>query len=412
MLSKLNNEQIASRTRSHSGGLAKLLWNAKGAIALALLAMALPACTEAPRPEAATPDAATTVADVAQEPNAALIGRTVTVNGEIERVLGPRAFILEGKGWLFNDPEVLVVSATGAPLVADTPVVVTGTLGKLVVAEIEREYGFDLDQEYEVEFRDRPVVVATAVALRPTLDDITEKTNAFLGRTVTVTGEVDDVLSPRAFTIDDNDLLGEEDLLVVNATTPVVPITEDSRVQVTGPVRRFIKAEIDKEFEWGPGQEFEVEYENKPAIIARAVQPATAAGAAAPAPATPRTAAPAPVTPRAAAPAPAAPTAIIPQPTDIIGRTITASVIVSKVLSPRVFIVQDDLFYGGLPILVTRNDTTPPIREGEPIEITGTFRQLVVANVEREFDYDLAPEVEVEFRTRPYLFAKAIEGVD
>jgi len=39
-----------------------------------------------------------------------------------------------------NDPEVLVVNATGSPIIEDTLVQVTGTVRKFVVSEIEKEF--------------------------------------------------------------------------------------------------------------------------------------------------------------------------------------------------------------------------------------------------------------------------------
>lgn len=114
--------------------------------------------------------------------------------------------------------------------------------------------------------------------------------------------------------------------------------------------------------------------------------------------------------PPAGAPAAAVPT--LPPPSALTGRTFTASVDVIRIFSPKVFTIQDQLFYGGRELLVVRNDTAPPLKPGQNIEITGTFGELVVANLEREYDYDLAPEVEVEFRDRPYVLGKAVEAVD
>lgn len=105
-------------------------------------------------------------------------------------------------------------------------------------------------------------------------------------------------------------------------------------------------------------------------------------------------------------------TPLVPPISALIGQTVTASVDVRTVISPRVFVVQDELWYGGLPVLVARDDTTPAIRQGEEIQMTGTFRQFVVADVEKLADADLAPEVEVEFKTRPFLYAKAIDIIN
>jgi hypothetical protein len=64
---------------------------------------------------------------------------------------------------------LLVVGATGAIPAGlkfgndDAKVRVTGTVRRFVVADIERDYGFDLTSEIETEFRDKPVLVANSV---------------------------------------------------------------------------------------------------------------------------------------------------------------------------------------------------------------------------------------------------------
>ena len=266
MVKRLTEDQVANRAIVRSGGFAQALWNTGQAIVLALLAVVLPACTPSPGPEAGT-----TVSEVANEPNADLIGKTVNVSGEVEKIIGPKVFIIEGDR-LFNDPEVLVVSATGSPVIDDTRVRVTGTVREFVVADIEREFDLDLAQEFEVEFRDKPVLIATAVALTPDPGEIAEEPSLFMGKTVTVSSKVDKVISPNAFTLDDKELIGGKELLVVGAIPSGDPIHEGETVLVTGPVRKFITAEIERDFDFDLQPEVEVEYEGRPVVIAKSTK--------------------------------------------------------------------------------------------------------------------------------------------
>jgi len=64
--------------------------------------------------------------------------------------IGAKAFTIEGDR-LFNDPEVLVVNATGSPIIEDTLVQVTGTVRKFVVSKSRVQ--FEPGSEFEVEFR-------------------------------------------------------------------------------------------------------------------------------------------------------------------------------------------------------------------------------------------------------------------
>lgn len=94
-------------------------------------------------------------------------GGTVTLAGEIEELRGERGFVLEGDGSWFGD-EILVVTRTpvrfGARGMSEgDDVLVKGKVQRMMVAELERELGWDLSTELEVEFREKPVVVATSI---------------------------------------------------------------------------------------------------------------------------------------------------------------------------------------------------------------------------------------------------------
>jgi hypothetical protein len=93
-------------------------------------------------------------------------GQEVTLNGEVDAVFGLRAFELENND-LF-DEQVLVVARSdvrlgGETIADDQRVRVTGIVRPLAVVELEREIGWDLTPEVEVEFRSRPVVVAKSI---------------------------------------------------------------------------------------------------------------------------------------------------------------------------------------------------------------------------------------------------------
>lgn len=266
VINKPSNDRVASRAHLRSGGCAQTVWNRGQATALALLALVLPACTPSP-----SPGAGTTLAEVVNEPNADLIGKTVTVSGEVDQIFGPKAFTIEGDK-LFNDPELLVVSATSSPIIKDTLVQVTGMVREFDRAEIERKFDLDLAQEFEVEFRGKPVLIATAVVLTPPPGEIAEEPSLFVGKTVTVSSKVDEVISPNAFTLDDKELIGGKELLVVGAIPAGGPIHEGETVLVIGTVREHITAEIEKDFDFDLQPELEVEYKSRPVVIAQSIK--------------------------------------------------------------------------------------------------------------------------------------------
>ncbi|RUR75961.1 hypothetical protein PCC6912_45330 [Chlorogloeopsis fritschii PCC 6912] len=104
-----------------------------------------------------------------------------------------------------------------------------------------------------------------------TIDNIIDNSSTFLGKTVTVTGEVQNVLNENAFALDDEDFAGDEFLLVLNST-PAENIQVGSRVQVTGTVRRFDRNEVAKKYNLDAIRPIPAFSENLPAIVAESTE--------------------------------------------------------------------------------------------------------------------------------------------
>jgi hypothetical protein len=111
------------------------------------------------------------VADIAGEPDK-YMGQTVTLVADVEEVHSPRAFSLDedspAAGGIDNDLLVLSPQAGSLADIDDTwlnnKVRVTGKVGKMAIVEIERELGWDLSPELEVEVeKAKAVVIATSV---------------------------------------------------------------------------------------------------------------------------------------------------------------------------------------------------------------------------------------------------------
>lgn len=118
-----------------------------------------------------------------------------------------------------------------------------------------------------------PPTTTDADALQATAGDILRSPTIYDGRVVTVTGDVDEVMSQRAFTIDS--MLSTGDLLVLG-TEPVPQVNDadgmreliaSDSVIVTGRVMNFIIPEIETEVGWDLDREIETEFENQPVLI-------------------------------------------------------------------------------------------------------------------------------------------------
>jgi hypothetical protein len=273
MLNRFNDD--------HGNGFAPRLWNAKGgAIALALTAMLLPACTNNDQPVAGGPgpQSNVTTEEVADE-TAELIGKPVTVRDEVEEKVGPNAFTIKDEE-LFGGDEVLVVNASGAPLVLpedEADVQVTGEVAKFVVAELNREYDFlELEPEVYVEYEGKPAIIAQAIAPAPEPGEITENPKQYYGRTLAVAGEVENIIGPNAFTLDEEQLIGANDLLVL-VTNPKTTVDDGQYVAVTGVLRPFVVADIEREYDltWDLDlqRKLEAEYSTKPVLVVDAIYP-------------------------------------------------------------------------------------------------------------------------------------------
>jgi hypothetical protein len=187
-----NNGLLIGHNSDRRRGLIHVLWNAQGAITVGLLLLVVSACqnnqeavnpeggptiqpaTETPEatgtpaatatPEVtATPTAQATTGAATETPNAQLIGETVTVSTKVMKVISPKAFIAQDKESLAGE-EVLVVSDFESPAVAvGNNIELTGVMEKFVVADIEKEYGLDLEPEIEKQFRDKAILTAKAI---------------------------------------------------------------------------------------------------------------------------------------------------------------------------------------------------------------------------------------------------------
>ena len=114
-----------------------------------------------------------TVSDIIANPNQ-YVTQTVTLDGEVDRVLTPRMFVLDQEGTLVGD-EILVITENQIPDEAEgaianpfndaDKVTVTGTVSRLVITEVERDLDLDLDPQVEVEFENRPYISASDVTI-------------------------------------------------------------------------------------------------------------------------------------------------------------------------------------------------------------------------------------------------------
>lgn len=249
-------------------------------------------------------------------------GKTVTVKAEIETVYDSRSFTLDEDS-LFAGPDVLVLVPAGltSTLQHDQVVTVTGQVRRYVTAELERDFDWFKDGKLvvskpDVDFETRPVLVATSLRLADGSELLTgaaashgahmdhaamghgkmdhdkmaghagmisagklaKDSKKFYGQNVTVRAEVEDVLDAHSFTLDEDAVLAGHDVLVlVPAGIDTSNLRKDQVVVVTGKVRPYVVAELERDFDWFKNgkivtSETKVDYETRPVLVAESIR--------------------------------------------------------------------------------------------------------------------------------------------
>lgn len=254
-------------------------------IALALMALVLPACSDTQREAAAPPPAGNVTTEEVADETSRLIGQTVTIRSEPIEKINANTFTVSDEQF-FGRESILVVNASGQPFVLpaedDVEVQVTGQVRNFVLADVEREFNLGLDREVYVEYENKPAIIAQAIALAPEPGELTSDPEQYYGKELAVTGEIEEVTGANSFTLDEDQLFGATDLLVLRAnpaagTATPAAIEDGETVAVTGVLRPFVVADIERDYDltWDLElqRKLEAEYSQKPVLIADGVYP-------------------------------------------------------------------------------------------------------------------------------------------
>ena len=264
-------------------------------------------------------------------------GQTVTVKAEVEDVFDDHTISLDEDALLAGG-DVLVILPEGKALGVkkDDHVLVTGVVRQYVVADLERDFDFFKDGKFikterRVDYETRPVLVAHSIksadgrelfmsrspfAVTRTTTTTTQTTThdhgtmsattaaatttetkpaktmktisasalakdgkKYYGHTVTVSGEVENVLDPHSVTLDEDALLAGHDVLVLLPEGKAFDLKKDDKVTITGTVRQYVAAELDRDFDFfEEGKlvkvENKTEFESRPVLVATSVRTA------------------------------------------------------------------------------------------------------------------------------------------
>jgi hypothetical protein len=128
-------------------------------------------------------------------------------------------------------------------------------------------------------------------AMTISAEQLSDHPEDYYGKTVTLRTEVEEVLGPNVFTLDDGEFFGLSPDVLVFAPDAQASPNEDNIVKVTGVVRQFVYTDLQRDYGWGWGtypwgagyyrygypwygtvdSNYWTQYSNRPVIIASSV---------------------------------------------------------------------------------------------------------------------------------------------
>ncbi|MEO1093458.1 MAG: hypothetical protein AAFX01_00990 [Cyanobacteria bacterium J06638_28] len=218
-----------------------------------------------------------------------------------------------------------------------------------------------------------------------TSEELAEDFAAYEGQEVTIRQDIEEVIGTNSFTLDEDQLFGGEELLVIDALSSddfELIAEEGTEVQVTGEVRRFSLAELGSDISVDLEPELFGDYEGKPVILARSI---------------------------ALSPDPGEVTS---NPEEYYNRRIAIEGEVEEIRAEDILTLENETLFGGEALLVLNTEGNIVAQEGEEVLITGVLRPFTLAEIEQEYDltwdFDLQREIEIEFSDRPVFVADEI----
>ncbi|BAY82437.1 hypothetical protein NIES267_19170 [Calothrix parasitica NIES-267] len=254
------------------------------ALALALAAIILPACTDTTADNTTPQEQENVTAEEVADKTDKLIGKSVTIRTNAINKISPTTFAVTDDDF-FGGDTILVVNASGEAqeLPEDTELQITGEVKNFASADFNKEYkNLKLDSKDYEKFEGKAAIVAQSIALAPKPGQITASPDEYYNKVIAVPGKIEDVTGDDTFTLDEERLIGAEDLLVlVPDNKDVVPykknVKKGETVVATGTLRKFVLADLEKEygFTWDDGvkTKLEAEYKEKPVLVVNTIYP-------------------------------------------------------------------------------------------------------------------------------------------
>ena len=241
---------------------------------------------------------------------------------------------------------------------------------------------------------------STIMTLVTSADRLASSPDAFYGLPVSVHARVGEVKSANSFTLDDNTWLSGPDILVlIPKPQPGATLGRSDYVTVTGQLRRFVRAELERDYDWFGGiPDLNVDFESRPVLVADVVRTSDGTELAVDDQKITRIFV-------------ASPGEIADTPGRFYGRSVSVQGDVEDVKSQRMFTLDEDKLFAGPDVLVLNPFPAFAVGDHETVAVVGIVRPFAVAEFERDYDWFNATDYGValeQFERRPVIVAHSI----
>jgi hypothetical protein len=233
------------------------------------------------------------------------------------------------------------------------------------------------------------------------IDEVGRNPTAYLNQRVTIRSEVNRTSNPYFFLLDDEDGLNlfGLDLSGIGIDLPIVDVSddkllvfdpsgvsnlpdEDGEVLVTGVIRPFVRAEVERQYGVALDSRFYAEYESEPVLFAQSV---------------------------AYAPDPGDVTA---DPEGFYGQVIAVSGNVENIYSPYVFSLNDQDLFDGQDLLVLNATPEQLPQRNENVVVVGEVRSLTASEMQQNYglggNSNVPNDRMADYTQRPVLIVREI----
>lgn len=211
----------------------------------------------------------------------AYVGQQVGVRETVGNPIGESTFLLTDYH-LLGGKSLLIVNASGHTFTLPhesitDEVLIIGEAQEIDIQQFEEEYGLELDVSDYIGDVSVPAIIAQAIFLSPDPDEVTNRPNAFLNQVIAVEGEIEDRFTPGTFTLDEEQIFGGDDLLVVSTSFMASQADEEDEEEIlaVGVVRLLDFSAFEREYglmwEEELRQQLQAQFLDQPVLVAEDV---------------------------------------------------------------------------------------------------------------------------------------------